>query len=109
LFGSPDVTLLAGLVAAGEQDDERVALLLDVDALARPVRDPQLRDALTNRLGISGVSGDQAFNPGLNARPCVNVTQAVEPPRENLCLANLKHGDDCIRWATLGQYKGMRF
>jgi hypothetical protein len=44
---------LRALVAAAQQNDDRVSLLPEIDAIAGTVVDTQLADAFTNRLHIA--------------------------------------------------------
>ena len=60
--------------------------------------DPQLRNAFTNRLDISGISGNQPFNPCLNARFRLEVPQAVKLLNEKGGLAQFDHATNVADW-----------
>jgi len=59
----PDVGVLAGLVAAGEQQDDPVSLMEVVDAVAGAVADAQFGDAAADGFDVSGVAGRQSVDP----------------------------------------------
>jgi len=61
------------------------------DPVARPVVDPQLRDAFTHGLHIPRVAHGETFDARLHPRPPFQVAQAVEPLGEDLGLADFDH------------------
>src|SRR5688572_15675760 len=60
--GLLDVARLRGLVAAAEQDDENPAASNEIDAIARPLVDPQLADAI-EKLGVAEQTRLKANEP----------------------------------------------
>lgn len=62
-----DVLLLRGLVAAAQKQDQFIALLDEIDAISRPMVDPQFEDALADTLEVAGIShletGDAPGDP----------------------------------------------
>lgn len=86
--GGLDVSGLATLVATGQQDDQLSPPLLEIHPVTGTVVDPQLRDTFANRLDVPGVSGSEPFNPCLDARSRLKVTQGVEPLSEEVSFAN---------------------
>ena len=89
--GGLDVGRLRALVASCQQNHHLAPLFLEIHPIAGTVVDPQFRDTFSNRLDIPGVTCRKTLDPDLNARPCANVPQPVEPSDENLRLADLKH------------------
>jgi hypothetical protein len=91
LQGNPDVSGLRALVAASQQDDQCRAPLDEIDPIAGPVIDPELRYAFTDRPDITWVAERQSINPYLNPRSRSPVPQCLKPDCERLGLANFKH------------------
>jgi hypothetical protein len=83
----PNVPLLGRLVAAAEQDDQDRAALDEVDAIARPVVDPQFPDA-GEELDVSEEAGLKANDTLGNALCGAAVGQASQPRLEFKRLAN---------------------
>jgi hypothetical protein len=83
-----DVPLLRALVAAGEQDDERLAPLNEINPISGTVIDPQLRDAMANRPYVARIAKLQAIDAHLDATTCFSVAQAGKPAGEQLGLAD---------------------
>jgi hypothetical protein len=66
LFGPLDIALLSRLVAARQQYDQRVALLLQIDSIAGSVSDAQLRDTLADRLDVAEIAERHPTDPDEN-------------------------------------------
>jgi hypothetical protein len=87
----PDIPGLRTLVTSGEQDDPRVAVLLEIHSVPRSVVEPQFRDTFTDRPYVTGIPPGQTFDPGLNASSRSQIPKVVEPLRKALGLTNLDH------------------
>ena len=75
-LGLLDVPALRGLVAAAQQDDEDRTALEIIHAIARPVVDPKLGEAVADRLGIAGMPHRQPVQARGNAGNGPSVAQA---------------------------------
>lgn len=64
----------------------------EINPVTGAIVDSQLRYTFADRFRIARVSGGKPFDPGLNTRPGPDVAQAVEPPSEDIGLANFDHG-----------------
>jgi hypothetical protein len=51
-----DISVLSPLIAAGEQDYERLPALSKIDSVPRAIVDTQFRDAFCHRFYIAGVA-----------------------------------------------------
>ena len=86
-----DVGLLARLVSAGEQQDQPLAFAQVVDAVARAVIDPQFGDAVSDGLGVSGVTSGQSIDPDEHPGDRATVLESTEPAVECSGLHHLDH------------------
>jgi hypothetical protein len=77
---------LRALVSTSQKDDQFSSELLEIHAVTRAILNPQLRDAFTDWFDIPWVSRCQAFDPDLDSRPGLKVTQVVKPVRILLAL-----------------------
>lgn len=84
-----DVFGLGRLVTTGQQNDQLLPALLEINPVTRAVVDAQFRNPIANRLNVTGVSRRQPFDPRLHTRSCLEVTQVVEPLREKKGFADL--------------------
>ena len=89
-FGACDVAALGGFVATAEQDDDRLAPLHEMDAVAGAMVDPQLANAveefhIAHQAGLE--AGDADGDLGLRAA----VAQGGKPNAEGFGLAHLEH------------------
>jgi hypothetical protein len=100
------VGLLRGFVATHEQYDNFCATLFDVDPVARPKVNPQLRNALAHRLDVTEISVFNPVNSGLDAALGLPVTQGAKPIIERFCSQYRKHKTDCIPFDTYGRSMG---
>ena len=94
--GCLDVPALGSFVPPGQQNDNGVALLLEVHPVARSVVDPQLRNAFADGPDVSRVPGGQTLDPDQNAGPGARVPQAVQPLGVDLRLADLEHARNVV-------------
>jgi hypothetical protein len=90
--GRPDISGLGALVAARQQDDHPAAAASVVDAVPGAVADPQFRDSLPDRSNIPGIPPGKPLDPCKDSGPPSRILEPVEPPSEDLGLANLDHG-----------------
>jgi hypothetical protein len=81
LVRGSDVGVLAGLVTAGEQQDDTVAVLEAVDAVAGAVADPQFGDAAAD---VSRVAGRQSVDPDQYPRTGAGIFQFSQPSVEGV-------------------------
>jgi hypothetical protein len=65
-------------------------LLPVVNPVARTIIDPQLGHAFSDRLNVSRIPGSQTLDSHEYTCAGADVTQPVEPPGEDLRLANLQ-------------------
>jgi hypothetical protein len=84
---------LCTFVAAGQQNDQLTSLILEIHPITGAVIDPQLRDAFSDWFDISRIARRKSFDPDQDPRSCTDVSKAVEPLDENICFANLNHGE----------------
>ncbi|CAH1683899.1 hypothetical protein CHELA17_63730 [Chelatococcus asaccharovorans] len=59
-FGSGDITGLRSFVPAGQQHNQEVAALLEIDPVSRSLVNPQFADAFTDRLHVAWQAFSQA-------------------------------------------------
>ena len=90
-FGPPDVLGLSALVAAAQQDDQRVPAPLEIDPIARAVVDAQLTDPIPDRFGVARVSVSQPIQPRENDADGALVLQPRPSLPKRLCLLQLDH------------------
>ena len=88
---SLDVLGLGRFVSTGQQDNQLSPTLPEIHPITGAVVDPQLRDTLTNRLNISGISGGEPSDPCLDTRSPLEVAQVVEPLREECGFADFDY------------------
>lgn len=81
-MGLADVRILGGLLAAGQQQDDLVAVVQVVDAIARALVDPQLGDALSDGLDVARVACREAVDPDQHSRGRTLVPQLGQPSVE---------------------------
>jgi hypothetical protein len=91
-FRRPDVALLRTLVAAAQQDDDRTAPLLKLDAVAGTVMDAQFTDAVADKQNIASVSICQPVKPTEDRTSGPLVLQPAPPFAERLRLAQFNQG-----------------
>ena len=65
----------------------------EIHPIARPVIDPQLRDAFTNRFDITRIPSGQTFDPYLHTRPRSYIRKPIKPAGKCLSLSNAKHAE----------------
>ncbi|MFN4865456.1 MAG: hypothetical protein ACK5GZ_03930 [Cyanobium sp.] len=58
----------------------------------------QFRHAGPNGLDVTRVAADEAFDPDLNLRPGLEITQTRKPLDEPLCLADFNHTPTVAAW-----------
>ena len=87
--GPLDVPILAALVATADQDDNRTALLHEVDAVTWPVVYPQLADPPAYVSNVTRIAQSHPPYPQVYARPSAPVTQPGKPASVFLRLADL--------------------
>jgi len=85
------VACLIRLVAAAKHDDQRRASLHEIDPIAGPVVDPQLRKGRPYGFDIAAIAERQTAQTLGYSRCRPSVSQAHQPSRERLGLANLDH------------------
>jgi hypothetical protein len=61
--GAGDIGFLGSLVAGAEQDDEGIAALREIDAIAWPVIDAHFPDRSADRSGVAGVAALEPEQP----------------------------------------------
>src|SRR3569833_260015 len=76
---SLDVFRLASLVTTAQENDQRVAVLAVVHAVARAVVYPQLTNALANALPVAEKSGLQSVEPRQDTCARDAIPEVVEP------------------------------
>jgi len=75
----PDVFGLRALVSGCQKNNHLSPSPLEVHPVTGAVMDSQLRNTFAHWLNISGISQRESFDPGLDTRSCLNVSQAVKP------------------------------
>src|ERR1700759_346972 len=83
-LGSRDIRTLRALVAATQENDERVATLHEIDAIAGPVVNAHFADAASDGSDIARVAKRQAIDPCDDLCPCPDIPQISQPTREFL-------------------------
>jgi hypothetical protein len=74
-----DISVLSPLIAAGEQDYERLPALNKIDSVSRAIVDAQLRDSFSHRFDVAGVAQRQATDACIGASPRLPIPQALKP------------------------------
>jgi hypothetical protein len=74
-----DVSILGAFATATQQKDDRLAAPLEIDAVARPVMDAKLANALPDRRNIAGMAISQAVKAGNNRADGFRVAKLAEP------------------------------
>ena len=90
-LGPGDVARLGRFVAGAKQDDDDLALLREVDAIAGPYVDPELMNPSANAGGVAQVSKSDRFQARQDSRFGLSVRQIRQPAGKDLGLANLEH------------------
>jgi hypothetical protein len=70
-----EVTVLAGLVASAQQDDDRACPLDELQPVARPVVNAGLAHAIADRSDVTEVAFFHAVKAGGNRRPGAHVAK----------------------------------
>jgi len=89
-FGALNVPPLRALVAAAQKDDENVAAPHEIDAIARPMIDPEFADA-SKELGISHESRLESNDSLGDALLCAAIRKLVQPVAKDYGLADFDH------------------
>jgi hypothetical protein len=79
---------LGTFVPSGQENNQFPPTFLEVHPITGAVIDSQFGYALANRFGITRIAGGKTLNPDLNARPCLNVDELIEPPSEEISFPN---------------------
>jgi hypothetical protein len=82
---------LAALVAATQQQDDRVAAPLEIDPVAGSIVNPQFADPLAHRLDISTVPVSKAIKTGKDRASGAVIPEALPPLAKRLCLFEFDH------------------
>jgi hypothetical protein len=85
-LGQSDVMGLRALVTSRQQNDHRTRPLRGIYSVAWTDADSQFRDALSNGLHVSGISGSHPLDSHQDSRPSSDVVQFIKPLREGLGL-----------------------
>jgi hypothetical protein len=76
-----DVAILLPLVAAAEQDDNRVAAADEIHPIARAVVDPHFRHTAAHRLHVTGIAEREAADANRDAGTRLAIPQPCKPIR----------------------------
>jgi hypothetical protein len=71
------IPALSALITATEQNHQRVALLVKVDPVSRPMVNPQFTDPMAHWSDIARQSFQQSVDSGNNASPRCLITSAL--------------------------------
>ena len=91
-----DVALLAGLVAAAEQEHYAVAALCVVDPVAGSLGQPKFQDPQADRLHVPGVAVGEAIDPGQDSHPGVSVLQLAQPAVKVIGSEDFDHASTIV-------------
>lgn len=80
---------MRGLVSSGQQDNQDLAALDEIDPVSGPVINPQFRHAVAHRLGIAGVAERQASDADVDAGTGDTVSQTQKPYGVGFSLLDL--------------------
>ena len=105
-FRFGDVCLLGLFGSCGEQEEQPLSLLHQIDAITGPVIDSQLAHALADRLDVAQVAKRKAADSNLNAGSGLFVAKFAKPTGEKVSLANLDHALTIIHSHCFGQVQG---
>ncbi len=72
--------------------------LFEIHPVTGTLIDTQLRNTLTDRLNVARVAQAESFDPRLDARPRLQISQAIEPFGEEIGLADLDHLGTVAVW-----------
>ncbi len=72
-----DITLLAGLVSAAQENQDFASALNEVDSVPRAVINSHLADAMTNGFDIARVAEPEAIDPHLDASGSSPIPQRI--------------------------------
>src|SRR5215213_1208035 len=89
--GLADVAGLRPLVAAAQQDDERLAAADEIDSVTGPIIDPELGDPSADRLRVAEVAERKAPDSNVDSSLRLPVAKPIEPFRIDRRLPNLEH------------------
>src|ERR1700744_1268868 len=84
-----DVAFLSSLVATAEQNNDGCASPDKIQAIARPIVDPQLGYAMPHGLNVAGIAEGEPPDTDVNPRPRFVVSQTTKPVRKLRGLAHL--------------------
>src|SRR5262245_2114405 len=93
-LGGPDVAILRALVAAAQKQNDQVAALLVVDAIAGPIVNSQFAHTFADWRRIARVSASETMEARGNHRLGPPVSQVTMPFPERRRLLEL-HRADC--------------
>jgi hypothetical protein len=99
--GNLDIACLGTLVTACEENDQLSPSLFEIYSVPGAIIDSQFRNTFTDRRNVTRVSQCESLDPCLDARPRVKISQAVEPFREEIGLADLHHLGSVASWLHL--------
>ena len=103
MLGLGDVTLLASLVAAAEQEHHAVAALCVVDPLAGSVGQPKFQDPQGDRFHVPGIPMGEAIDPGQDSHPAVSVLQLAQPAVKVISSEDFDHTSTIVDRCRLAQ------
>src|SRR5215471_746534 len=86
-----NVARLCALVAAAEQDDDRVAAADEIHPIARAVVDPHLRHAAAHWPHVTGIAEREAADANRDPGARLAVPQPGKPIAEDIGLPDLDH------------------
>jgi hypothetical protein len=86
-----DIRSPRALVAAARQEDEDLALLSEIDAVARTKVDPQFREPFANRLHVAHQPRRSTHDALGDLGRCLGVPKRLEPLGKHLGLTDSDH------------------
>src|SRR5262245_29601225 len=81
-LGSPDVSVLGGLVATTQKQDQFFVHPLVVNAIAKSIVDAHFANTSANGFHIARIAEFKPLNADQNLRECSWIFEACEPPIE---------------------------
>jgi hypothetical protein len=73
---------LSALIPATQKNKDQFVDLNEIDAISRPVVDPQLRHTRANRLHVARIASGEALDANMDPRSRPEIPKSGEPGRE---------------------------